>query len=93
MYKRKLLGERRLTARVEHECDIEEPDCVDPMISPGDKYIRETWLHFGIREDGSKFRYIFITKRHDSPCCKPDPKLFEEGEVKIVDSFKMQMAA
>jgi len=90
---RRLLEERTLIAREHHECDVEEPDCTDHMIFPGDRYIRETWLHFGVREDGSKFRYIFIIKRHDSPCCTPDDRMFEEDEGEIPDSFELPMAA
>mgnify|MGYP001130297635 CR=1 FL=1 len=93
MRNRKLLEERTITAREFHECDVEEPDCSDKMIFPGDRYIRETWVHFGARDDGSKFRYIFIIKRHDSPCCMPDPRLFEEDEDSGYQEEDMKMAA
>jgi len=93
MQHRRLLGERTCIAREYHECDIEKPDCIDPMIFPGDRYVRETWLHFGVREDGSSYRYIFVTKRHDSPFCVHDSRPFEEDEEKVSGSFELQRAA
>jgi hypothetical protein len=93
MFVRRLLQERTVTAREYHHCDVGFPNCTWDIICPGDRYTRETWLYAGVRGDGTKFRYITIRKRHDCPCCDPDPSAFEEEERQTADTVELKIAA
>ena len=76
---RKILGSEIRTAghRVDHYCCVDFPECIDPLIRPGETYTREVWLYWHTLLDGTVLSYIHVTKTHEDPPCCADSEIAE----------------
>lgn len=90
---RRCIGESTHIARIIHDCSILQPECADPTIFPGDRYIRTVWLYWRNLGAGNKHSWVMVQKQHDHPRCSPHPTFFEDDSLADHSGAVIRLAA
>jgi hypothetical protein len=89
----RLISSKNHAARIKHHCCNEHPECGDSNLFPGDLYERQVWIHWWRADNGEIFSRLQVKKYHVSPCCMPDPDLFESEEEADLEVYRLLLAA
>ena len=89
----RLISSTTPTARIQHYCSNEMPECSCHIIFPGDRYTREVWVHWWRADDYRVFSRMEIKKFHWLPSCHPDPESFESESDSQEQFHQLPLAA
>lgn len=89
----RLISSTTPTARIQHHCSNDMPECSCHIIFPGDMYTREVWVHWWRAHDFKVISRVEIKKFHLSPACHPDPKFFESESDCLTNLYQLPLAA